>query len=267
MTQLELATVQGANTVEVTAAIGALLDTRLGADVSVRVLPSDGHWEALRARLLAGTLDIGWICAATFAATLDADAPPPFELLAAPQWAGPCYHDAPCYFTDIVARAEHHATHIAALADARWVYNERGSLTGHLAVVDALDRGLAPDALESGSHPASVEALLDGRADVAAIDSTLYDYLRARRPELDQRLRVVCSLGPFASPPWIVSRRLPPALRTRLRDELCTLHEHAEGRAALAHGRLARFVAARADDYAAVAALIARAATLAPVLE
>ena len=72
------------------------------------------------------------------------------------------------------------------------------------------------------------------------------------RPELAARLRVVATLGPSPMPPWVVSTRLAPALRHRLRDALLALGTDARTREALERADVQGFAMVDDDWYAPI---------------
>jgi ABC-type phosphate/phosphonate transport system substrate-binding protein len=60
----------------------------------------------------------------------------------------------------------------------------------------------------AGSHEASVEAVVEGRADVAAIDCVSFALLKCGRPELIERVAVVAETPLSPGLPFIASARL-----------------------------------------------------------
>jgi phosphonate transport system substrate-binding protein len=103
--------------------------------------------------------------------------------------------------------------------------------------------------LEVGSHIKSLEMVVAGTLDAAAIDSTVLEKELASRPELRDQIRVVDSLGPSPIPPWVASTTLAPADRASIREHLLGMHLHVDGHAILARGEMLRFVKVRDSDY------------------
>jgi hypothetical protein len=60
-------------------------------------------------------------------------------------------------------------------------------------------------------------------------------------------------------PPWVISRRVPPRLRSRIRTLLLGMHRQSFGRAILERARLQRFVEARERDYDPIRAMARKA--------
>ena len=71
----------------------------------------------------------------------------------------------------------------------------------------------------SGTHANSIQNLLDGMADIAAIDAATYCYLQRINPELDQLLRIVGKSVKMTSPPLVTHINNPlcdPASFTKI---------------------------------------------------
>ena len=114
--------------------------------------------------------------------------------------ATPCYRapgcDGPSYSSAIVVRADDPAQDLADLAGRRAAFNAPHSQSGY----NALRHRLAPIArgkpffsacLETGGHAASLAAVADGRADVAAVDCITWALLRRYRPDSISPLRIL----------------------------------------------------------------------------
>ena len=254
MTTLHLTTCQAGNTDAVTAGIAAQLADRLGLSIHV---VDDLDWPARYAAIASGTIEIGWTCGRPFAQFLqrpDVDV----ELLAVPVYAAPRYGDAPIYFSDVIVRAGSPIRRFDDLRGRTFAINEPNSMSGwqtvrrHLRAMDAPPKFFGR-LHETGGHVASIGAVRDGRADAAAIDSTVWEWRTAAHPALLAELRVIETIGPTPGPPWVISRQVDPALRQRLRHALLHLHMDPAGRAALAVGGLRRFDAGVQAAYAQLA--------------
>lgn len=230
-------------------AIAGYVAARLGLPVRfIDELP----WPERYRQLDAGAIDVAWICGAPYVRRVDAGAD--IELLAAPIWAGERYGDQPVYFSDVVVRRDSRFATFADLRGAVCAYNEPGSFSGYEAMrhhlaAQGLDGNFFAAWVESGAHSRSLELVCSGAADVAAIDSTVLEAASARRPQLQDALRVLAVLGPNPMPPWVVSRRVAPATRARLRELFTAMHADNAGRAILQAGGIARFVAVTDVDY------------------
>ena len=176
------------------------------------------------------------------------------ELLVAPVLMGERYLHKPIYFSDVIVRRDSPYTSFDDLGGCVWAYNERVSHSGcNLVCYTLLERGKSPDyfgkIVKSGSHMRSIEMVLEGVADAAAIDSHLSDILCPRDEILTGRLRVIDVLGPSSIPPVVVSRRLDNELKCKLREALITMHLDNCGAEMLREGLIERFVAVEDEDY------------------
>lgn len=102
------------------------------------------------------------------------------------------------------------------------------------------------------SHDKSVQAVARGIADGAAVDSLVYDSLVSLGDATAAATRVIQRSPPFGIPPVVVSPRVAPQLRARLRDILLTLHEEPRGKAILAALQIDRFAPPTPGLYASV---------------
>ncbi|UCG25038.1 MAG: PhnD/SsuA/transferrin family substrate-binding protein [Chloroflexota bacterium] len=213
----------------------------------------DIHWQERKRLLDSGQIQLGWICGLLYAMKAEQH-DPQLELLAAPVMRDPRYQGQPVYYSDVIVQRDSPFNSFDDLKGVCWVYNEPGSYSGYTVVCHHLvkrDESLDyfGEVLESGAHLHSLQMLIDGRADVAAIDSTILDYEMQRRPALARKLRVIETLGPSPVPPWVISLKLPQELRRRLRELLLAMHTDPKGQAVLASGELSRFVSASDDGY------------------
>jgi phosphonate transport system substrate-binding protein len=191
--------------------------------------------------------------------------PAPLELLAAPVARGERYQGRPVYFSDVVVRRERLFGSFEDLRGASWAYNEPRSHSGFNVVRAHLAQWQKPGsffavAIESGSHSASLEMVVRGKVDAAAIDSTVLEWLGERRRALVQQVRVIETLGPSPMPPWVMRRAVPEPLRARIRGIFLRMHREAFGQALLALAGLARFVAVEDRDYGPIRTMALAAA-------
>jgi ABC-type phosphate/phosphonate transport system substrate-binding protein len=188
-----------------------------------------------------GRADIGFLCSPSYL-YLRAQARPSVELVpAAFAFRDPRAAGEPVYFSDVVVLAEHAALEFGELAGGAWGYNDECSLSGYFAALQRLSElGCGGDffgrRVRTGSHQASVAAVLAGDVDSAAIDSTTLALMLREQPGLRARLRVLESFGPFPIQPVVVRSELGAGWAARIAAALLALHHDAD----LAR-RLARF--------------------------
>jgi phosphonate transport system substrate-binding protein len=214
---------------------------------------NDMDWTERYAQLDSGQVDLAWICGAPYVRRM-AWAQPNLELLAAPVWQGERYGGKPVYFADVVVHSRSNFRHFAELQGAHWVYNEPGSLSGYAALLaDLAQAGYSPSFFgqmtASGAHLQSLALLLAGQGDVTCIDSVvLAEHLR-RHPAVQPTLRLLRSIGPLPSMPWVVGSHVPVALRQQLRHWLLTFVASPAAQKMADSSPLLGFAAATDQDY------------------
>lgn len=247
-------------------ALADLVGRRLGLETE---FVQDISWQQREQWLDEGRVQVGWVCGLPYvwkadSAPPEAGQPTPLALLAAPVMEGERYGGRPVYYSDVVVRAQSPYRRFEQLQGASWAYNEPRSHSGywvtryHLAL-----RGLNGDffgrVVGAGSHQRSLEMIVAGDVDAAAIDSTVLELVLEEQPDLEGQIRVLESWGPSPIPPWLVHGKTPPRLRQALRRLLLHLHDDEDGRAVLRLAHIARFVAVRDQDYDAIRRMARRA--------
>jgi phosphonate transport system substrate-binding protein len=200
-----------------------------------------------------GQADVGFLCGLLY--THVADQPTcPVELLAAPILQGERYQGKPIYFSDVIVRRETRYNSFDDLQGCRWAYNEPASHSGYnLVCYSLLERGKSPhyfgQTLKTGSHLASLQAVLEGRADATALDSHMLDVFLLHNEEAAVQIRVVAMLGPSPIPPVVVAKRLGNALKCKIQEAICTMHHDPLGAGWLREGLIDRFVVIADEQY------------------
>jgi phosphonate transport system substrate-binding protein len=165
------------------------------------------------------------------------------ELLAVPLIQG-----SPTYRSYIIAPPESRATSLVALQGKRFAYTDPLSTSGRLYPVYALMRaghrpaGFFAKTFFTYSHDNSIEAVAEGLADGAAVDSLIYDYLRRLRPDRISRTRVIQESPPLGAQPVGVPRGLDPGLKRALQTVFLELDQEPEGRSILQKLGVDRFI-------------------------
>ena len=207
-----------------------------------------------------GEADIGFLCGLLYAKM---SSPRPIELLAAPVVQGGRYRGKPLYYSDVIVRGDSVYDSFDALRGSRWAFNEEASHSGYNIVsYSLLTRGKTFDSfgsmLKTGSHLASLQAVLNGKADATAIDSHVLDAWFHQKPELAQQLRVVDMLGPSTIPPIVASTHVDVRTRQRIQKILCSMHEDVYGAKGLHAGLIDRLVPVNDADYDDIRCMLAR---------
>ncbi len=144
--------------------------------------------------------DVAFMCAPSFV-WLRELRPPPVELLG----VLPVFDDKrnlgrPVYFCDVVVRNDAPIRAFSELEGGSWAYNDACSLSGYYSLLNKLaesgaDENFFDNIFCSGSHLNSIEAIVRGEADAAAIDSNVLRIRLREAPALRERLRVIESWG------------------------------------------------------------------------
>ncbi len=168
--------------------------------------------------------DIVYMCGLPTGRSLDRLAP----------WVAPVlddrpYHGLPIYFSDLVTRPGFEPRTWLDLVGSRFAYNESKSFSGWVAVRLEMQRRSLPAGFfewqRSGSHRASLDLVMSGEADVAAVDSMM---LQLEGPPFDG-LTVFTRLGPYPMPPLSTSRTLDETLRKEATQLMTSLHKDEDG--------------------------------------
>lgn len=225
---------------------------------------NDIPWKEREELLDAGQAHLGWICGLPYIWKAD-QRPAPVELVAAPVMRQPRYQQRPVYFSDVIVRRDSATATFADLRGAVWAYNEPHSQSGynitryHLARIGETN-GFFGQVIEAGSHLRAIELVLNHRIDAAAIDSTVLDLEFQLRPWLNEAVQIIETLGPSPMPPWVVSTKIPPALRRAIREVFWRMHQTAAGQAILSQGQLLRLMPVEDSDYDPIRRMAAMAA-------
>jgi ABC-type phosphate/phosphonate transport system substrate-binding protein len=143
--------------------------------------------------------------------------------------ATPCYEAPGCegseYCSFVMVRADRNFRTLADLRGTRVAVNDRDSQSGHNALrfhVAPLARGgrFFAEAVITGSHAASLEAVAAGAADVAAVDCVSFALLARYRTTAVRELRELCRTRSAPCLPFITAGRCELDRLGRLRESL-----------------------------------------------
>ncbi len=201
----------------------------------------------------SGQAHVGFLCGLLYVRMAESPACP-VEVVAAPVLAGERYRQQPIYYSDVVVRQASPYHSFDDLAGCAWAYNERVSHSGcNLVCYSLLERGKTPyyfgSTLKTGSHLNSLQAVIAGQADAAALDSHVLDALLRTDRSLASRIRTVAQLGPSSIPPVVVARSLDPLLKQQIQAVLVTMHQDPAVAQALQAGCIERFVPVTDQQY------------------
>ncbi len=101
----------------------------------------------------------------------------------------------------------------------------------------------------TGSHDRSVEAVAEGLAAGAAVDSLVYEQMKATGVAAADRVRVVAKSEAFGMPPVVVHPKVSRDVRQALVAALLDMHEDPQGQSVLVALGIERFVVPAIEDY------------------
>lgn len=197
----------------------------LARSLLVNIQLQQGEFDPLADPLLLNDqLDLAFICGLPFIRHHQSK-PHQLQVLAAPVMETSRYSDRPIYFSDVIVNASSDIHQLSDLAGKKFGYNDPGSNSGYYLVRWHLfNQGYFDDFLSAwiatGSHQRSVQSVIDGEIDGAAIDSTVLEQLLRDHPEWQQAIRVIETMGPSPMPPIVAATHLGSAMLDKLRSSL-----------------------------------------------
>jgi phosphonate transport system substrate-binding protein len=202
----------------------------------------------------AGSVDLAFVCTSAYVSGSDRG---DMELLVVPE-----VNSERVYYSSVIIPADSTVTAIEDLRGKVFAFTDPMSHTGRVYPTYLVQQlGEDPDAFFSSSfftysHDKAIEAVADGVAEGAAVDSLVLDYALARDPNLQDRVKVIHRSPPFGSPPVVVPAGLAPDLRQQLKQALLDLHASSAGRAILTEIGVDKFVIGDDADYESVRTLV-----------
>jgi len=188
----------------------------------------------------AGQVELAFICTNAYVVGNEQFG---MELLLAPEINGESV-----YHSYLIVPADSTAQRMTDLRGSVFAFTDPMSFTGRIYAVYLLQQmGETPEhffqrIFYTYSHDRAIEAVADGVADGAAVDSLVLDYALQRDPGLAARIRIIHTSEAFGIPPVVVPATLPPRQKLQLRELLLTMHEDSEGQAVLRELGIDRFV-------------------------
>lgn len=201
-------------------------------------------------------VDLAFVCGLPFVRN-NRIAPQQLRAIAAPVMQAERYQNRPVYFSDIIVRSDSSFQSFSDLIGSTVCYNDRGSNSGYYLLryrlLQEQSTRFFNQAIQSGSHQRSIRWIIDGKADCAAIDSTVLEQELRLFPELVNQIRILESSDPCPMPPIVAAQQLGDDLIDRIQAVL--LQPYAELKAAMTRMTVSRYAAVTTQDYDAIAQL------------
>ena len=187
----------------------------LDAEVSLRSdVRSSGPPAGEPDPFATGDCDLGFLCLPSYQRLAAIDPPSIRLVAAAPVPSDPRCEGRPVYFAELLVRTGRGHASLRDLAGAVVAGNDAESLSGSVALIEALGRLDPPIAVEqrlTGSHHASMAALAAGEVDAAVVDSNTR--LAAGLPD---GCEVAEAWGPYPVQPIVLAARLDRGIGDRV---------------------------------------------------
>lgn len=167
----------------------------------------------------------------------------------------PIAHGEKSYYSCIITRTNEHAQEFQDLRNMRFVFTDPDSNTGYLvpkymlAQFGETPRSFFSDTFFSGSHDASIKAVVNGLACGAAVDSLVWEFMHVSDPELVEKTKIIEKSPSYGMPPIVVHPKLNAKLKKQLRDVFLNLHKDKEAAALMARVKIDRFETTEDEKY------------------
>ena len=202
--------------------------------------------------LRTGDLDFAWVCSYSFTQAWDGGL---VDLIAAP-----IYRGSPTYRSYLIVHNDDAARRLDDLTGRTFAFTDPDSATGYI-IPRAMLRagGRDPDrffrrTFFTWDHGQAIEAVAERVADGAAVDSYVWDYLAAKRPQIGRLTRKIGQSEAFGFPPMVARRGIDAALAERFRTALAAMSREADGRRVLDEMMLDGYVEVGSAHYDGVRA-------------
>jgi len=178
------------------------------------------------------------------------------ELLVAPVVDGKT-----TYQSKIIVHKDSSIDSFEELKGKSFVFVDPKSNTGRLyptyllAKMQATPEAFFSNYMYSYSHNKSVEIIAKKRADGAAVDSIVYNYMLATNSPYVEETKVIIISRNFGIPPVVVPPNLPTLLKSALREIFLNMHNDPEGKAILDGMKIEKFIEVPDSNYDSIRAM------------
>lgn len=169
--------------------------------------------------------------------------------------AVPLFNGKPTYESWVIARRGRPEKRLREFRGAVFGYSDIRSNSGYLAPQYALARsGIDINTFFSKqvwcrNHVGSIEAVMAGLVDVAAVDEYIYLQYRKTHPDVDKQVQILQRFGPFPFTPIVAGEGVPPEMVARLKKALQGMPQTEQGRRLLEQMGLDGFVEVEPEFY------------------
>jgi len=198
-------------------------------------------------------VDVAFICSSPYVLDKEKFG---VELLVAPQVKDKVY-----YHSNIIVHKDSPIDSLEQLRGKTFAFVDPKSNSGRLyptfvlAKRDETPESFFSSYLYSYSHNKSVEIVAKNRADGAAVDSIVYDYMVSSDSPYAEQTKIIHRSPPFGIPPVVVHPDISPYLQRSLRSIFLDMHTDPEGKQILEGMKIERFVEVPDSNYDSIRAM------------
>lgn len=198
-------------------------------------------------------VDVAFICSSPYVLDREKFG---VELLVAPQVKNNVY-----YHSNIIVHKDSLIDSLDQLRGKTFAFVDPKSNSGRLyptyvlAKRDETPESFFSSYLYSYSHNKSVEIVAKNRADGAAVDSIVYDFMVSSNSPYAKQTKVIHRSPQFGIPPVVVHPDISPYLKKSLRSIFLEMHNDPEGKQILEGMKIERFVEVPDSNYDAIRAM------------
>ncbi len=185
-------------------------------------------------------VSIGWTCGAPFVEDHKQDKQ---QLISVP-----LFHKKPLYHSLIITSVKNKEQKLADFKGKIFAYSDPRSNSGYIAPAVLLkQQGIDIKKhfslmINTGNHENSIIALLNGLADVAALDEYIWTQYTEKFPDTLNKLHEIERSGPFPFTPIVAGKNITPASLEKIRNILLNMKQDAQGQKILKNLGLDGFV-------------------------
>ncbi|ACB84245.1 phosphate/phosphite/phosphonate ABC transporter substrate-binding protein [Natranaerobius thermophilus] len=220
------------------------LEDQLGMEVKIHQTRTHSEMNEL---IRHGNIDIAFICSYSYIQLQDSHGVP---LLVVPEING-----TTTYRSVILARKELNIDAFNQLENKTFAFTDPLSNAGKLYPAYLLkQQGQSPqDFFEHSyftySHNNSVDSVIEGVVDAAAVDSLVYDYLYTKDPARFENVEIIHTSPAFEISPVVASPKLKTSLKEDIKNFFLELHETSNGQYILEQLGIEQFEPAQDSSY------------------
>lgn len=183
---------------------------------------------------------IGWTCGAPYVQDHETDQQ---QLIAVP-----VFNQKSSYYSIVLTTSQHTEKKLSDFKGAVLAYSDSRSNSGFLSPKYALfKQGIEMNThfrllLNAGSHEGIIHALLNGLADVAAVNEYVWLSYLGDFPDAKNKLREVERMGPYPLTPIVASKGVSKKIIEKMTATLINMNNDKKGHELLKHFHLDGFV-------------------------